>query len=388
MNTFLCFLICCFSVAVHSQEWESRSPVPAPGRDDGAAFSIEGYGYLVTGNHGGFDQSNRLWRFDPATDSWTEKSAFPGIPRQYAGVFALNDYGYIIGGYAETSVPLNDVWKYDPSTDEWTQLNDFPGLPRWSMFAVSAGGYGFIGTGTTLTAFLSDAWKYEPENDSWSQLTDFPGGARRETVAFALGEKLFVGQGNATMGTPQLKADFYSLNTVSGNWSAIADFPGEARWYGTAVSTGLFGYAGTGYNAAGTFLSDMYRFNPGSESWEMIGTFPGNGIRGMSAFAIGKTPYLLTGLKTGPERTSEMWKLNGEPDLEIEPACYPNPSAGTVVVRAEQGAVIRFFTLQGALVKQTETKELATVFENLPPGTYMLQIESKGKKHNQLLIVC
>lgn len=382
---FCCFLI--FSVScAQAQQWEELTPIPADGRDDAAAFVIGGYAYLVTGNQSGFSQSSRLWKYDPPNDSWSEAAAFPGTPRQYAATFVLGNEAYLFCGISEASVPLNDVWKYVPATDSWHQLNDFPGQPRWSLFSSETGGKGYLGTGTTLSAFLNDCWEYDPQQDTWSQLADFPGGARREAVAFSANGKLFAGLGYVNFNGTGLQSDFYAFDPSANSWEQIADFPGGALSYATATGTGAFGYVGTGFDASGAFRSDSYRFNASGLSWEQLASLPVSGIKGMSAFMIGSEPYFVTGLVPGIGRTSQLWKFPmPEPDPDV--LCFPNPSTGTVVIRALPDSEIRLYTLRGEMAHALRPVGLYTLFTELLPGTYLVQIERSGVLSCEILIV-
>jgi len=387
MKYRLCVFILFVSHMLSAQQWEEQAVVPSIGRDDAVAFSINGYGYLVTGNQGGFSESNRLWKFDPSAGSWSEAAAFPGTPRQYAAAFVLAGEAYLFCGISEASVPLHDVWKYTPATDSWTQLNDFPGAARWSLFAADMNGYGFIGTGTTLTTLLNDAWMYDPQNDNWLPIAAFPGGARRETVAFTAGGKLYAGLGYVNINGTGLQSSFYSYSLQGDVWQPVADFPGGARSYAVGISAGDLGYVGTGYDTAAAFLKDVYSFDPQNSSWSAVNEIPVEGIRGMSAFVINSEPYFLTGLISGFGRTSQMWKLKSDPVLTADVFCYPNPSTGTVAIRSLPDSGIRLYTLQGKITHELRSVELYTTIENLLAGTYLIRVEKSGSVSCEMLIV-
>ena len=96
-------LILLLSFNLNAQNWTSVSPVPTAGRDDGIAFALNGFGYIVTGYLNGFAESNKLFQYDPNSNTWNEKAMFPGTARQYSSVFTLNNKAYLIGGYSESS---------------------------------------------------------------------------------------------------------------------------------------------------------------------------------------------------------------------------------------------------------------------------------------------
>ncbi|RIJ34317.1 Kelch repeat-containing protein [Pontibacter oryzae] len=68
--------------------------------------------YLVSGSNGSV--LSDVWEYDPASDAWTAKSYFEGSSREGAVGFASGNYGYITtgqsGGYR-----FDDLWRFDPS---------------------------------------------------------------------------------------------------------------------------------------------------------------------------------------------------------------------------------------------------------------------------------
>jgi hypothetical protein len=148
LSVLLFLFIASFSF---SQEWTSISPIPTIGRDDGVAFSLNNLGFVVTGSgdDSNYSESNRLFCYNPETNSWTEKAPFPGVKRQYSSVFTIDDIAYLIGGYSEIGTALNDVWSYDAALDEWIQRSNFPGLQRWDATSTSMSRVGYYGLGTT-----------------------------------------------------------------------------------------------------------------------------------------------------------------------------------------------------------------------------------------------
>ncbi len=358
-----------------AQTWDIKTPVPSAGRDDAVAFSILGKGYLVTGNQGGFTESNRLWCYDPTTDSWTEKTAFPGTPRQYAGSFVMNNEAYVIMGIAENGTPLSDCWKYAPETDSWAQVSDFPGQARWSMFSFSTLQYGYIGTGAMPGALLSDCWRYDPVSDTWMQLNDFPGGTVRETVSFSIAESGFVGLGFKAVNGTDFTASFYRWNDLTNTWTAMTDFPGGPRSYATAVSNSHLGFVATGQDAANNFYNDCFTVDPKTVSWTSIDPLPGFGMRGMSAFTLDEQPYFLTGLDENFVRTSSVFHYDAEPAYE-DVSVYPNPSSGEAVVKADQLQMIQLYTTDGRLLREVIPAETPVWLSDLPTGLLLLKINT------------
>ncbi|MBL0184035.1 MAG: hypothetical protein IPP96_17830 [Chitinophagaceae bacterium] len=73
------------------------------------------------------------------------------------------------------------LWEYDPVTNSWQQKADFGGVARQNAVGFSIGSKGYIGTGRN-PAYLKDFWEYDPTANNWSQKTDFGGTARAYAV--------------------------------------------------------------------------------------------------------------------------------------------------------------------------------------------------------------
>ncbi|MDH4471049.1 MAG: kelch repeat-containing protein [Fluviicola sp.] len=377
MTKYLLFLLfACYLLTIHAQNWETKTPVPAWGRDDACAFSLLGKGYVVTGNQGGFTQSSRLWCYDPIADEWTEKTAFPGIPRQYAGSFVMNEEVYIIMGIAENGTPLNDCWKYIPKTDTWLQLADFPGQARWSMFSFATLLYGYVGTGAMPGVLLSDCWRYNPAGDTWIQLNNFPGGAVRETVSFSIAESGYVGLGFQSVNGTNLTDAFYQWNDLTKTWTVLPDFMGGPRSYATAVANSHQGFVATGQDALDNFYNDCFTFDPETVSWSIVDPLPELGMRGMSAFTIDKHPYFLTGLRQDFVRVSSVFRYNAPAIVHSDVSVYPNPSSGEAIVKGEALKQIQLLTLDGRLLREVIPTETATWLGELPAGMLLLRLQT------------
>ncbi len=315
---FLFFL----SNFLFGQTWQQLPDIPAPGRDDGVSFCINGIGYVVSGNQNGFAQSNQLWAFNIASNSWTEKSPFPGEARQYAGALVLNDKAYVFCGYSSANQPLKDVWQYSPTTDSWKQMKDFAGAPRWTFFQFTANNLGFVGAGASPDSSLADCWKYDPIIDDWTQISDYPGGRMREVVGVSMGNKCFAGTG-LNIDPLTFSSEFYEYDWRTDTWTRIADYPGGACSYLGAQGVGLNALVGGGWSQEPYFRTDFYTLSLNG-TWNEAPSAPIQGWRGMSTFSWNGTVYFLGGLYADISRTSNVFSLNLNQDYF--PILFPNPS--------------------------------------------------------------
>jgi hypothetical protein len=64
--------------------WNSLPNVPATGRANGIAFSINNLVYMGTGaligTFGNVNCFDDLWSYDPATNIWSQRASYPGGP--------------------------------------------------------------------------------------------------------------------------------------------------------------------------------------------------------------------------------------------------------------------------------------------------------------------
>lgn len=382
-SLFILFIFISFcSVA---QTWVPVTTIPALGRDDGLAFSIEDKGYVVTGNQGGFTESNRLWEYDAHLNSWAEKTAFPGVARQYSVAIVIDESAYVIGGIAADGTPLKDVWKYIQHSNSWVQLSDFPGNARWSAFGVAWNYKGYFGTGTNQDSTLSDMWRFEPELGKWTQLDAFPGGARRETIAIPVTDVCFVGMG-FSINPIQYTKTFYRFSFLTEKWGQIADYPGVAASYSTGLGLGTVGFCAGGYSSTGTITNEVYRINRAG-IWTQEPNFPETGIRGMAAFTLGNNMYFGTGLTDGLERSSRFYTYNTSKEQDQTIFVFPNPTRTDCVVISPENAELSLFALTGELVFHafSEADQLVLIPKQAN-GIYLLKIKSANTEELKKIV--
>lgn len=81
-------------------------------RKTAVAFTINGYGYLTTGNNG--SPLNTTWQYNPGKDIWEQVDTFEGTSREMAVGFAIGSCGYVTTG-TTGSTRLYDTWRFDPN---------------------------------------------------------------------------------------------------------------------------------------------------------------------------------------------------------------------------------------------------------------------------------
>ncbi|MGV3612111.1 MAG: Kelch repeat-containing protein [Fluviicola sp.] len=372
---FILFLF--FTTFLNAQNWNSVSSVPTAGRDDGLCFSLNGFGYIVTGYLGSFNESNKLFQYDPAANSWNEKAPFPGTARQYSVVFTLNNKAYLIGGYSESGQALKDVWCYDAFTNSWSQLTDFPGLSRWHATALTIQETAYFGMGTTADSTLADFWTYNPYQDSWTQLSNYPGGPNRSVLGVPLLNEGIFG-GGFDINPITYSSSWFSFNPATGSWTAIPAFPGGLRSYGTAISNDFTILVGGGMDENSVFHNDCYLLDH-TKNWIPTNPLPLSGLKGAKGFDLNGNFYLGTGLNNGFTRISDFYKLEMPLTSVPETVVFPNPSKDYFNLISEPNAKVSVFSVGGQLIQTLKTNDAGFLeIKQLPVGLYVCLIEGKS----------
>lgn len=135
-----------------------------------SSFGFEELGgllYAVAGGSTGGTHSDKMYAYDPGTDTWAEKASVPnGI--QSPCLRAVNGKLYLIGGYNSTTATYYDnVYEYDPDADTWTEKTNMPIAMEDMGSAVIDGKIYIFGGHKTLVPEVPYVYVYDPVGDSW-----------------------------------------------------------------------------------------------------------------------------------------------------------------------------------------------------------------------------
>jgi N-acetylneuraminic acid mutarotase len=243
-----------------------------------------------------------IFTYSQTSNTWIQKADFGGSERAYAVGFSINGKGYIGTGQAPNAA--KDFWEYDPDNDTWTQKADFGGVPRNSAVGLSIGNKGYIGTGLTQHGVtLKDFWEYNPDNNTWKRKADFGGGARLGAIGFGIGSKGYIGSGSGAF------KDFWEYDPVADKWTQKADFGGGPREYASAFSINGMGYAGIG-DSARVRLSDFWEYNPTTDTWTQKASYGGGGRTSAASFSMNGRGYIGTGEDSSGSWVNDFWEYD------------------------------------------------------------------------------
>ena len=173
--------------AAEGEKWKIVEHINPAKRCYGSVFVIDNRAYIVGGISNGkyvydferFDPSIEKgeFRWQKITQNFVEdyrSSRFAKVYRQQAAAFSVNGRGYLCCG--STGSAKSDVWEYIPyvgrdNMGEWTEVCSFEGSQRFACLGFAIGGVGYVGTGTIVSNVTSqdqcydDLWKFHPEED-------------------------------------------------------------------------------------------------------------------------------------------------------------------------------------------------------------------------------
>lgn len=130
-------------------------------------FTINDKVYIGTGVSNGIYVED-FWVFDPATEIWSklldlnEEDDY-AILRSSAVAFSLNGYGYIATG--ENTGATTSVWEYNPISDTWESKTNFEGSTRQDAVTFFNSSRAFVGLGRTGSLYLDDLDEFFPNEE-------------------------------------------------------------------------------------------------------------------------------------------------------------------------------------------------------------------------------
>lgn len=166
---------------VDSKVWGEGASPPEPAVR-GAAVSLDGYLYVVSGN--------KLQRYAPLTDQWTVLRGMP-TGRTLCTATEVQGVIYVVGGSRLGGI-TGTVEAYDPATDTWTEKAPLP-LPRAFHASAVSGDRLLILGGDVLTPesyeTSASVVVYDPAADRWEDATAMAQ-ARYLPGAVAIGDEV------------------------------------------------------------------------------------------------------------------------------------------------------------------------------------------------------
>jgi len=389
-NTITIFLIL-MALNLQAQTWQEVASILGDERHHPVTFSIDGFGYLVTGSNGDDDFS----RYDPVADEWTQLTDFPGAARGFSYGVTYEGKGYL-GFGAQGTTRYKDLWEYDPTTETWTELTPLPGVPRAHPAMIAGSGKIWVGLGSGPAGNLDDWWEYDIATDSWEEQPDFPSFNRHHPYYFDIDGYPYVGFGHGQ----NIYRDFYKFDFENDEWIMLNAFPEEGRVAGTQFSHGGKGYilSGQGEDHEDLDTGEFWQYDPDTDSWEELTPHPWGSRWAPGSFVIEDNVYLLCGNKEVGGNQDDMWVANlptppvSTDDVIVENQINisPNPTADYFVLDTEveiaQGSKVAVMDVQGKVVLSFDYESGKNYnVEVLASGTYIITVSNQKESYTSKL---
>ncbi len=382
-KVYISFILLFSSVLTFAQ-WEQRTDPPFV-KDHGIGFSLDGYGYVLTGGSDGvvFSATKAFYKYDPVTDSWQTLPDYPGPSRGYGIGDTWDGKLYFGFGQASNGALMDDLWTWDPATNVFTELPSCPCAGRVHPAFVAVDGKVYVGTGGAA-GNLDDWWVYDIASQTWAQRTNIPE-PRHHPYQFALDGEIYVGNGHTD--------SWYRFDPATNTWTAVATL-------GTRVAGSQFSYDGKGYALSGADdnhdifpTGEFWEYDPVSDTWTALPPHPGTSRFAPTQFVIDNYIYFMGGYyRMGSTITGEttMWRYQLGPsitgieegtDLASSGFIYPNPVNEEINIKLQQDlndeAVLNIYDLSGQLILTRPFQNTIGVAD-LENGMYILDVVDGG----------
>jgi len=362
-------------------------PDPAPARNHPITFTLDGKGYVMTGNT--INNSlvfKDIWRYDPDINQWEELPPFPGSARGYAYGVAYKGKAYIGFGLNPSTGFLRDLWTYDPVLEKWDQLPSCPCEARAHPAFVAVGGKIYMAAGGGASGDLKDFWSYDIKDSTWTQLQDFPGPKRHHPYYFEIGDDVYVGFGHSG---PNIYKDLFRYQPGQARWSQVASLPDQGRVAGTQFSYNGKGYilSGQGEDHLNLRTGEFWEYDPVTNSWDFLPSHPGSGRWAPGSFVIGDHVYFTSGTPDAGD-VKDLWMFDmrvmsaQKPSLsESDIRIFPNPVSDYLVIQSsdthwDELSLIDALGCEYSIAAEPGNK---VDLRNYPAGFYLLKIRQSDK---------
>ncbi len=257
------------------------------GRQMAAAFSIDGIGYVGTGESmNGTKYYNDFFSYNPATQKFTflSKDPFKGTARFGCVGFSINHLGFIGGGYNNNY--LGDYYKFNPSLPEGQRWSLAGGIGEKRVFGgvFIIGTKAYICTGSYGAALCDDMVIYDSSTDKWRESdttisslsvtagsfnSDYTDIMRLGAALFSVNGKGYVTWGGSLTGSTSNTGKTWEYDPGSGLWTRKTTFPVSQSGYAVGAYTLGFTVNGEAFVGTGTTgssaIDNFYQFLPDTQ---------------------------------------------------------------------------------------------------------------------------
>jgi N-acetylneuraminic acid mutarotase len=287
--------------------WSSAAPVPERIQEEQGALLGKRI-YIA----GGFDstdtETNRAYRYDPASNKWERIADLPA-PRHHMPMVVAHDTLYAIGGLETNDfIAVTTLWVYRVDKNAWEERAPLPHARGASAAGVVSGKIVVVGGfGLGKQHKLLDSIDvYDPATNSWTTHAPIPT-VRDHLTAQVVGGVLY-----AIGGRPLDPAKNYDIveayDLTADHWATKAPMPSKRGGLGSAVIGGKIHTFG-GETRTSVFNNHEV-YDPAHDAWSVAEPMP-TARHGLAVVAVDDRIYVIGGgPKSGSGQTNvvEVWR--------------------------------------------------------------------------------
>ncbi len=193
--------------------------------------------------------------------------------------------------------------------------------------------------------------------------------------------------------------DWYKLDTALNTWSAMNQFPGEARVAGTQFNLGEYGFVLSGDGDDHNYMAtgEMWRYQPSTDTWKEFPPHPGQSRWAPGSFVINNNIYFFGGRnRFTNEYPSDLWKFDMaaatvgiEEEVLSNTYAFPNPATEVLYWEYDKSITeLKVYNIMGQLVLSSAADAQQLDIQALNGGLYLVQFFAKSKviKTSKILI--
>lgn len=397
----LSFLFFCFILGLslaQTRKWTRMETMPreAEARNHPATFTLDGKGYVATGNtiiNSVF--FNDVWRYDPSLNQWEQLDTFPGIARGYAYGVAHEGKAYLGFGLNPDVGFLKDLWEFDGATETWKELPSCPCEPRSHPAFLAHKGKLYLAVGGSSKGDLQDFWEYDITSQAWTQLDSFPGPKRHHPYYFEIGDFVYVGFGHSG---PNIYKDMYRYDPANKIWTQVASLPDQGRVAGTQFTYNGKGYvlSGQGEDHQNFRTGEFWEYDPVINQWKDMPAHPGSGRWAPGSFLIDDKVYLTCGTPDEGD-VKDLWMFDfdeiSKTDLVQKDKLLfsPNPAFDFVKLNLslidEKQTEIQVRDAFGKSIDLKYSDDGVVNLSGIPSGFYTFSVQQGGEWKFQKIFI-
>ncbi len=311
-----------------SGHWMTGAPVPTA-RTEVAVAALDGLIYVA----GGFEppDSWMIWQpsvstkveaYDPSTNRWSSKPELP-VGLHHAGSAVVDGALYVVGGFNKSDDtpwnPSDRVFRFDPASETWVERAPLP-TPRGGLAVTTLQGKLFAISGYNGQENPSVVEVYDPNRDQWTAVAPLPT-PRDHLAAVTIGKTLYAIGGRVRLNYRENLSTVEAYHADLNQWVPRAGMPTPRSGMAASVLNGWV-YVFGGESGEGTFHQNE-RYSAELNRWQEMAPMP-TARHGLGAAEVNGYIYALSG---GPRPGGSYSRLN---EIFLPPSSsYPIQSGRT-----------------------------------------------------------